>query len=183
MKVSMVAARSTMIVAGSRSLATGACEGARLELSPNFGDELSVEAAAVWERGGAGAARPGRRYRRRLQSAAAPLRDRRHHRDTVRDITRLTDCPLFRGKVTRTVDRRTAARALPGGSAGAPPQPRGKEQQRCAMASGIRVLAVSYSNRRLLVRVSETKESLSSTRNPITWLLSSVGRITNPVRL
>src|SRR6266478_669469 len=48
------------------------------------------------------AARPVRLYRRLLQSAAHPLRHRLHHPTAGRGEIRVTRCPLFRGKVTRS---------------------------------------------------------------------------------
>ena len=46
------------------------------------------------------AARPVRIYRRLLQSCADPLRHRLHHPTAGRGESRITSCPLFRGKVS-----------------------------------------------------------------------------------
>ena len=54
------------------------------------------------------AAQTVRLYRRLLQSCADPLRHRLHHPTAGRGRSRITPCPLFRGKVTQTLRIRSS---------------------------------------------------------------------------
>src|SRR5215467_6851542 len=55
------------------------------------------------------AARTVRLYRRLLQSCADPLRHRQYHPTAGRGQSRVTRCPLFRGKVSGRADAREPA--------------------------------------------------------------------------